>query len=81
MLEKQDIAILKGMFEVFRKDITTEMRDETRALIAASENRLRIGLRADIIADIGDLLETSVFVPLKELQKDNLRIKRHIGLA
>jgi|GEM_PF-4650819 hypothetical protein len=100
MLEKQDIAILKGMFEVQKKEIDERFTLIDKRFMAIDgrfgkmderfesiERRLDkmsfslVQMKADIIADIGDLLESSVFIPLNELRQDNIRIKRHINLA
>lgn len=71
MLDNNDIALLKGMFEAqdtrFHHIITEnnrvlkrEIRDEVHSLIAASETR--------VITHIADLLHESAFPQITQLQ-------------
>ena len=84
MLDAQDIATLRQMFaEQDRRfmfalkqnntELKVEIIDETRALIAASENR--------IVTAIGDILDGAILPQIAELQRDMTIVKQHLQLA
>jgi hypothetical protein len=77
MFSKQDIALLKGMFETYKKDTISEIRDETRSLIVASEARLRKG----IVLDITEFIDTAILPQIAELQEDVVVLKQHVRLV
>lgn len=83
MLDKNDVALLKGMFgellhhelkannKVFGNDLKREIRDEVHTLITASESRLikRMDrLRDEIVDDVGSLFDENVLPQITELQ-------------
>lgn len=82
MLTKKDIALLKGMFD----DVKTEMRDEFHSCIAASEARLtvkidRLDKKIDHVAeDTAELIGNSILPQIAELQHEDIRIKKFVGM-
>ena len=56
MLNKNDFALLRGMFETYKKDTIAEMGEETKLLILAFEHRLvkKIDLLRTEVAEILD---------------------------
>lgn len=88
MLDAQDIATLRQMFaeqdrrfvdamKENNKDLKIEIREETHALIAASEKRVI----ETIVSSIGEILDTSVLPQIAELQRDTTIVKQHLQLA
>ena len=56
-----------------KDDIVHEIREETRAMLAAAENR--------IVTAIGEILDASVLPQITELQREITVIKQHLQLA
>ncbi len=77
MLEKQDIAILKGMFDLQKESIVTGILLEVRDMM----QNLRRDLRKEISLDIAEFLETSILPQIDDHSREIVRIKRHINLA
>lgn len=99
MLDNKDITVLQGMFkeqdqrflEAMKQnnqDLKEEIRDEMRALLGATETRIKseLGAKIDsvekrITTDIAELLDTSVLPQIAELQRDMTKVKQHLQLA
>jgi hypothetical protein len=87
MLDKQDIAILKGMFA----DAKIDMHDELKVLFAVSENklitrmdRLAAELRTeikDMRNEIVDLIDDSILPQIEALRQEDARIKKFVGMV
>lgn len=82
------VPILKEVLSAFRVDMVREIREETRALIAASENRIVSQLRGEmrqmkreIIGEITDFIDSAILPQIADLQREVAYIKRHVGLA
>ncbi len=75
MFDRQELAQLGEVLNTLKAD----MREETRALIAASENRLR----KDILEMKTDILELfdSTLSQVSDLQRDLILFKRKIKIA
>lgn len=86
---------LKEVLGVFRVDLVREIREETHALIAASENRVITLLRGEIQQvkhelqseiqqskiEIIEFIDNAIMPQISDLQRDNVVIKRHLKLA
>ncbi|MFZ2681984.1 MAG: hypothetical protein WAZ14_02745 [Patescibacteria group bacterium] len=84
MLTKIDLTLLKGMFKTYTEDVVSMVRDETRSLIAASEQRITAKLENKIDqlrSDVIDLTNNSILPQIHELQEDNLRIKKFVRMV
>lgn len=92
MLSKNDIQVLRGMFrennEVFGSQLKREIRDEVRALIAASESKVIRHLEAkidsvkeEIIDGIIDTLDGNIYPRLDGHDQDIARLKLVTGIA
>jgi hypothetical protein len=84
MLSKNDIQILRGMFEENNHVLKREIRDEMHALIAASESKVihRIELvKEEIIDGIIDTLDRDVYPRLNGHDQDIVRLKLVTGIA
>lgn len=64
MFDKKELAQLGALFEVHKRDIVKDIREETKALIAASERRLE----EKILTGVAELLEQNVLPQIAELQ-------------
>ncbi|KKW30661.1 MAG: hypothetical protein UY72_C0006G0012 [Candidatus Uhrbacteria bacterium GW2011_GWD2_52_7] len=73
MLDKQDIAMLRDIFQENIRSLKRDIRDEMGSLIAASERR--------VIEGVAELLDVSLLPQLADLQHDVVRIKTHIQLT
>lgn len=73
MFDKQELAQLGTLFETHKKDIVSEVREETKALIAASESR--------IIFQITDFIDSRILTQIDELNHEVAQVKQHIHLV
>lgn len=87
MFDKQEIAVLKGMFETYKKDTVLEIRDETNARFIASEVKIaarmdRLELKIDRVAsDAAELISDSILPQIDELRREDTRIKEFVGMT
>lgn len=88
MLDKQDIAVLQQMFDQHGQDIKTDIRDEIRSSINASEQRMKTHVeqvvgatKKEIVTEISELLDTTILPQIAELQTDMATVKQHLKLA
>ncbi len=80
MFDKQDIAILKGMFH----DQKIEMRDEIHSCIAASEARMMARmdkLHATTTSDIVDFIDQAIIPQINDLHAADARIRKFVGMT
>lgn len=79
-LREMFVEILTGALHNMKRDI----REETCALILASESRMMQRLeklRHDIVNDIGSILDEAVLPQIAELQHEVRRIKLHVHMV
>ncbi len=92
MLNKKDIAILRGMFaennEIFGRQLKREIRDETysivNAAVFASEQRLikRMDeIKEEIIDGITEVIDDGVLPQIEEHRVETVKIKQYLQLA
>ncbi len=96
MLNKKDIAILRGMFcelliennEIFGRQLKREICDETysivNAAVFASEQRLikRMDeIKEEIIGGITEVIDEGVLPQIEEHRIEIVKIKQHLQLA
>ncbi len=83
MFDKQDIAILKGMFHEAKID----MRDEMGARFLASETKMmtrmdRLEQKIDRVAsDTAEIISDSILPQIDELRREDTRIKKFVGMT
>ena len=95
MLDKNDIAILWGMFTENNSILKREIRDEMHALIKASEAGLIREIRStegrmitrmdsmkqEITDGVIDVIDDNILPQVQELRENVVMIKRHLKLA
>lgn len=87
MLTKEDIALLKGMFQSQTESIVSLVRDESRALIAASENRMiarmdRLEQKVNhVAADTAEIIGEIIFPRIEALEYRTDKIEKHPQLV
>lgn len=91
MFTKQDIVLLKGMFKSYTEDVVLLIRDEMDARFAASENKMmtrmdQIALHLEkkidhVAADTAELIGNSILPQIAELQEEDIRIKKFVGVV
>ncbi|MFZ2681982.1 MAG: hypothetical protein WAZ14_02735 [Patescibacteria group bacterium] len=84
MLNKQDIALLKGMLEIQKKDIILDVRDEIHSCISASEARMMAkmhDMKIDIIHDVAELIDGSILPQTSDLDRRVSRLERYVKIA
>lgn len=83
MLSKKDIALLKGMFE----DLKTDVRDEFRSCISASEARITARMNklerdiSQVAADAAEMIGESVLPRIEALEYRTDKIEKHLQLV
>lgn len=80
MFAKKDIALLKGMFESQTESIVSLVRDESRALIAASENRMTARIDR-VAADTAEMIGAMVLPRIETLENRTKKIEKHLQLV
>ncbi len=88
MLSKNDIQVLRGMFEENNHVLKREIRDEVHALIAVSESKVIRHLEAkiesvkeEIIDGIIDTLDRDIYPRLDGHDRDIAQLKLVTGIA
>lgn len=88
MLSKNDIQILRGMFEENTHVLKREIRDEMRALLLASETKVihRLAtkiehIKEEIVDGIIDTLDRDIYPRLHGHDQEIMKLNLHIGLA
>ena len=91
MLDKQDIALLEGLFEKQEKrfdikleNLKIDLRDEIHSNISASEARMIARMDAmekRIVSDITDFIDDAILPQIEKHNVDIRHIKTHLNLA
>ncbi len=84
MLDKNDIQIIRDLFQENNAILKREIRDEMHSCIAASEVRTMEKMekmKEEIIDGITDVLDDSILPRLEEHENDIRLIKRRLQLA
>ena len=95
MLDKQDIALLEGMFarhtvhfkEILDQnnhDLKREIRDEMHSLLAALKTEFKTeiaALKVEIITGVTDLIDDGILPQIDDLRADMIVVKEHLKLA
>lgn len=92
MLSKNDVQVLRGMFEennhILKREIRDEMHSVVNAAITASESRVITRLEAkiehvkeEIIDGVIDMLDRTVYPRLDRHDQEIAQLQVHHGLA